>query len=388
MSFLLNEWYVAAFAHEVRADAPFARTLLGRPVVLYRDAAQRAIALDDRCAHRFAPLSKGRVVDGALECPYHGLRFGASGQCVHNPHGDGRVPAGAHVRTYPAIERYGAVWFWPGDPQRADASLLPSFPFVDPDTAFMQDGYLLTRAHYQLSADNLLDLSHFQFLHPDTLGSEAIARGEVQSGSLGDTVWVRRLAHDEVLPPFVANGFGIPPGTRVDRWMDVRWTPPGLLSIMVGVTPAGMPREAGLIAPSAHWLTPETERTTHYFFAFGLPKEMGEAGRELVRYAVDGLMKPFEQEDLPMLEAQQRNLGDNDFWALQPALLPLDAGAIRARRVMERLLAEERAAGAAGVAGVAQGPVSQMPGQTPASETAATQTVPVESLRRSSCAAA
>lgn len=342
MSFLLNAWYVAAFAHEVHARKPFARTLLGRPVVLYRDAEQRALVLDDRCAHRFAPLSQGRIVDGALECPYHGLRFSASGQCVHNPHGDGRVPAGAKVHAYPALERYGAIWFWPGDPARADAALLPPFPFVDPAVNITHDGYLHTRAHYQLSADNLLDLSHFQFLHPDTLGSEAIARGDVQSGNLDDIVWVRRSAYDEALQPFVAQGFGIAPGTRVDRWMDVRWTPPGLLSIVVGVTAAGMPREAGLIAPSAHWLTPETERTTHYFFAFGLPNEMGEAARGLVRYAVEGLMKPFECEDLPMLEAQQNNLGDNDFWAMQPALLPIDAGAIRARRVMERLIAAER----------------------------------------------
>jgi hypothetical protein len=103
-----------------------------------------------------------------------------------------------------------------------------------------------------------------------------------------------------------------------------------------------MPREAGRIAPSAHWLTPETARTTHYFFAFGLPASMGEAGRELVRYAVDGLMKPFEREDLPMLEAQQQNLGDTDFWDAQPALLPIDQGAIRARRIMERMIASER----------------------------------------------
>jgi vanillate O-demethylase monooxygenase subunit len=119
-----------------------------------------------------------------------------------------------------------------------------------------------------------------------------------------------------------------------------------------------MPREAGLIAPSAHWLTPETECTTHYFFAFGLPSEMGDAARGLVRYAVEGLMKPFECEDLPMLEAQQKNLGDNDFWAMQPALLPIDAGAIRARRVMERLIAAEQGANAAQPRTIAITPVA------------------------------
>ncbi len=341
MSFLLNAWHVAAFSTEIAADRPLARTLLDQPVVMYREADGTPVVLDDRCAHRFAPLSRGKIVDGSLECPYHGLRFGATGQCVHNPHGDGRIPSGARVRRFPSVERYGAVWFWPGEPSAANAASIPAFPFVERDTNITHDGYLLTRANYQLSADNLLDLSHFQFLHPDTLGSEAMASGDVQSGGVGDTVWIRRTTEREVLPPFVAQGFGIPEGMPVDRWMDVRWSPPGLLSIVVGVTPAGMPREAGLISPSAHWLTPETATTTHYFFSFGLPNDMGAAGQELVRYAVDGLMKPFEHEDLPMLEAQQIRMAGREFWSMQPALLPIDTGAIRARRVMERLLAEE-----------------------------------------------
>ncbi|MBB3000388.1 vanillate O-demethylase monooxygenase subunit [Paraburkholderia tropica] len=343
MSFLLNAWYVAAFSDELNGATPLARTLLDRPVVLYRDSEGAAHALDDRCAHRFAPLSRGRVVGGVLECPYHGLRFDGAGRCVHNPHGDGRVPAQAHVRAYPVVERFGAVWFWPGEAARADIALLPAFDFVDPAQNHTHHGYLKTRAHYQLSADNLLDLSHFQFLHPDTLGSEAIASGDVQSGSLGETVWVRRAVFGEILQPFVADGFGIAAGTCVDRWMDVKWTPPGLLTIVVGVTGAGQPREAGRIAPSAHWLTPETACTTHYFFAFGLPKAMGDEGRALVRYAVEGLMKPFELEDLPMLEAQQACIGEADFWAAQPALLPIDRGAIRARRIMESMIVAERA---------------------------------------------
>ncbi|MDR3096683.1 MAG: aromatic ring-hydroxylating dioxygenase subunit alpha [Paraburkholderia sp.] len=351
MSFLLNAWYVAAFADELNGATPLARTLLERPIVLYRDAKGQACALDDRCAHRFAPLSSGRVVDGVLESPSHGLRFDGSGRCVHNPHGDGRVPAQAQVRTYPVLERFGAIWFWPGDPQCADRARLAGFDFVDPATHFTHHGYLKTRAHYQLSADNLLDLSHFQFLHPDTLGSEAIARSDVQAGSLGETVWVRRSVFKETLQPFVANGFGVPAGSCVDRWMDVKWTPPGLLTIVVGVTAEGTPRESGRIAPSAHWLTPETARTTHYFFAFGLPTAMGDAGRELVRYAVEGLMRPFEREDLPMLEAQQARIGDTDFWDARPALLPIDRGAIRARRIMEGLITAEREGRAPGNAG-------------------------------------
>ena len=158
MSFLWNAWYVAALACEVNSNRPLARTLLGEAVVLYRDQVGQAVALSDRCPHRFAPLHRGRIHQGVLECPYHGLRFDGSGHCVHNPHGDGRIPPTAQVRSFPLQERYGMVWIWMGEAQHAaQADLLP-FEYLNPEHNVTASGYLRTRAHYQLSADNLLDL--------------------------------------------------------------------------------------------------------------------------------------------------------------------------------------------------------------------------------------
>ncbi len=349
MAFLHDAWYVAAFSKEVTTGSPFSRTLLNRPVVLYRDEHGAVVALDDRCPHRFAPLSRGRVVDGALECPYHGLRFGATGNCVFNPHGDGKLPSAATVRRYPTRERYGAVWIWPGKPELADSVPLRDFPFLEPDGYFTSEGYLLTQANYQLSADNLLDLSHFQYLHPDTLGSDSMASAALRHADDGDKVWVCRETRAEMLQPFVAQAFSVAPGKRADRGLDVRWEPPGLLTIVVRVRETDAPLEATRVGISAHWLTPETEASTHYFFAFGLPREMGEAGAALVQSSVEGLMAPFRDEDLPMLEAQQRAIGAHEFWAMRPVLLSIDAGAIRARRIMEHLIANESATGDAGV---------------------------------------
>ena len=355
MAFLYNAWYVAAFSKEVTAQSPFSRMLLDRPVVLYRDGSGAAVALDDRCPHRFAPLSRGRVVDGALECPYHGLRFASTGKCIFNPHGDGRIPSAAGVRRYPTRERYGAIWIWPGNPELADAVPLREFSFLEPEQYFTGEGYLLTGANYQLSADNLLDLSHFQYLHPNTLGSDTLARGTLQSSDDGEKVWVCRQASAELLQPFVAQGFGVSPGKRADRELHVRWEPPGLLTVMVRVRETDAPPETTRVGMSAHWLTPETESSTHYFFALGLPREMGEEGRTLVQSSVEGLMAPFRDEDLPMLEAQQRAIGTRDFWAMAPVMLSIDAGAIRSRRIMERLIASDGAAFDTELCGVLRG---------------------------------
>jgi vanillate O-demethylase monooxygenase subunit len=342
MPFLRNAWYVAAWSRELDDGEPVQRTLLGESVVLFRDSQGRGVALANRCPHRFAPLGGGKVRGDAIECPYHGLQFDRTGRCVHNPHGDGRIPSAAQVRSYPTMERYGALWIWMGEPQRASDTALPAFDYLDERENETSNGYLLTKAHYQLSADNLLDLSHFQFLHPQTLGTQQMAaQGDATFEHIGDTVWSRRLCRNEHLQEFVANAYGVPPGMAVDRRLNVRWDAPGLMSIEVGVTIAGMPPEFGRVSFSGHFLTPESQSSTHYFFGFGLPKAMGEAARALVEYAVHGLMTPFKQEDLPMLEAQQHAIGDGDFWAARPVMLSIDGAAVRARRIMERKLAQE-----------------------------------------------
>ncbi len=80
--FLKNAWYVAAWDHEVTADKPFGRILINEPVVLYRTRAGKAVALEDRCCHRFAPLSMGRLEGDELRCMYHGLKFAPDGRCT------------------------------------------------------------------------------------------------------------------------------------------------------------------------------------------------------------------------------------------------------------------------------------------------------------------
>ena len=110
--YLRNAWYVAGWADEL-ADSPQAKTFLDEPVALFRDGEGVAHAIAGRCPHRFAPLGHGQVVDGALQCPYHGLRFDGAGACVFNPHENGVVPEGlgaASIRWPSATPCSGSGW--------------------------------------------------------------------------------------------------------------------------------------------------------------------------------------------------------------------------------------------------------------------------------------
>ena len=92
--FVRNQWYIAAFRRDV-STIPTRRVMLGEPVVLYRTPNGAAVALEDRCVHREAPLSMGTVLpSGALQCLYHGMQFDQAGVCVHIPE-QSSIPARA-----------------------------------------------------------------------------------------------------------------------------------------------------------------------------------------------------------------------------------------------------------------------------------------------------
>lgn len=204
--------------------------------------------------------------------------------------------------------------------------------------------YLLAEAEYQLETDNILNLSHIELLHPGTLGSDAVKQAQSDVQQEGHTVYSRRLTRNETLMPSLAQRYGIPEDQLVDRWLDTRWNAPAVMELWVGVAPAGSPdpRAVGKQVPFIHLFTPETATTAHYWFATSYPKRMGEEGRRRAESDVQYLRGPFASEDLPMLEAQQEAIGEQDFWAMKPILLPGDAAAVRARRVLAALIKAEQ----------------------------------------------
>src|ERR1700733_6586862 len=167
MMFLRNCWYAAGWSKDIGA-ALLPRRLLDEPVVLFRTSDGTVAALEDRCCHRAAPLSRGVLEDGVVQCGYHGLKFDRSGACVEIP-GQAHVPSDVRVRSYPVVERWNVAWIWMGDPAKADAAKIPDLAWLDDPAWRITPGYLHLNANYQLLTDNLLDLTHVSYLHKRTL---------------------------------------------------------------------------------------------------------------------------------------------------------------------------------------------------------------------------
>ncbi len=330
--FLRDQWYVAAGAEEVGRD-PFPRIMLGEPVVLYRREDGTPVALEDRCCHRRAPLHRGRLVGDALQCGYHGFTFDTDGKCVWVP-GQSRVPPDARVASYPVVEKHKWLWLWMGEPARADAALIPDFHWQD-DPAWAATGtHLPIACHYQLIVDNLLDLSHVAFIHADTIGTEdSDAKLAVEHGD--DFVRLTRHATDVPMPPIYTKlGFE----GRMDQTKVMSFAPPAFVWIDI----SSVERKAdGHNAKSAHLnilnaITPETETTSHYFWASARDFDTDNAA--FTDFMFRETAKAFDQ-DRDILEAQQGCID------LDPACRTVDvsgdAGGLHARCIVGRLMEEQ-----------------------------------------------
>lgn len=325
--FLRNSWYVAAWDREI-SRTPLARVLLNEAVVLYRKEDGTPVALEDRCCHRQLPLSMGKVEGNDLRCGYHGLKFDSSGKCIEIP-GQASIPPQAKVRSYPILERYNWVWIWMGDPARADPGLIPNWWWADhAEWAFTRPDRVRLECNYQLIADNVLDVTHLAYVHATSIGASSITEFPASVEREERLVRLTRWIRDRPPPPLYQRAGGF--AGNVDRWQIVEHIPPCFTVNFGGVQDSG--KRIDLMALSAP--TPETERSTHYFFGFVRNFGLGDAQTENI-CCVD-MVKVFN-EDFPVLEAQQLNM-DLKHSRIDIAV---DAAPMAARRMLQSLIQKE-----------------------------------------------
>ena len=343
-AFLMNCWYVAAWDHELHDGKILARTLLNKPVVLFRGESGNYVALDDRCCHRAAPLSMGRLEGDCIRCMYHGLKFDDSGTCVEIP-GQDRIPPTFTVYSYPIEERNHLIWIWMGDPALADPDLILDYlPLGDPNWRGLP-GYLHYDANYLLIVDNLSDIGHLAFVHTNTLGGSEEYAYVSKPNLVEREPWGFRLERwhrDADAPPYHQKVIS-DRTAKVDRRNATEVHAPGIFLMETMFSPAGSGDESleggARQYRNSQYMTPETASSTHFFWNY-----MHNFDLDNPNIAVslrDSLIEAFH-EDKALIEAQQTKLENDPSFRLR--VLGADEGLTHVRQILQKRIDAERAA--------------------------------------------
>ncbi len=348
--FVRRCWYVAAWGHELAQGTLISRTIINEPLVLYRVQDGGVVALEDRCCHRFAPLSAGRLEGDDVRCMYHGLKYNRSGACIEVP-GQSVIPPKARVRSFPVVEKHGWIWVWMGEPALASEELIP--PAVGPaDPKWtLRCGHMDYEANYQLINDNLTDFTHLSYVHPKSFGtSEEFARTRPNVARIPRGIRVQRWVSNPV-----AADSGSPlskdNGAYAERevWQTYDYLAPGILLMYNGLYPTGTADRLRRREPrpedgepldenfTSQAVTPMTAASSRYFYSWGPRARQGSAP---VADMMLELAKVAFAEDKTVIEAQQRIINFDPH--RQELLTSADLGPVQMRRVIEELLNAER----------------------------------------------
>lgn len=185
-----NYWYPVEFDKNIAKGQIIEVRFWGQtPVAVYRDEGGRLHAIENRCAHRQLPLTVGLVRGSRVICPYHGWEYNGAGELVHVPHDlFGKKMPRCKLRSYPLRVRYGLVWIFFGDAERAHEVAMPEIPELEgpnPWASFPVD--FTWKAHHSMLIDNVSDFTH-EFLHRKykPFSNAKLKRLE----TIGDTVYV------------------------------------------------------------------------------------------------------------------------------------------------------------------------------------------------------
>lgn len=330
-----NCWWVAAYADEV-GRTPLARWLLDTPVVLYRTEEGGVVALEDRCPHRQAPLSIGKLRGDAIECGYHGFQFGPSGRCVRVPSMSSPPPIG--VEAYPVREIGPLIWIYLGDPSRLDDVPPPPELAWTRDSGFaIRKGRIEIAANYLLLKENVLDLTHFGYVHAATFQiTDWVDAPKVEKN--GDTVTYRQEFLGTPLIPGMAIPLGLEPGTPWNRINSGSLLSP---AVQEGRTdfcdPDRTEPPTGRVR-FAHLTTPIDQENMHYFYVFGRDFAREDAAMDMFEQMV---IKGFKEDEFVLEQVQSIMSRKPRRGSQGERSVRADAAGIEARRIIEGWMARE-----------------------------------------------
>ncbi|MER5438276.1 aromatic ring-hydroxylating dioxygenase subunit alpha [Streptomyces sp. NPDC002790] len=330
--FARDQWYVAAWSKEVGREL-LGRTILGEPIAFYRTEAGEPVALADRCVHRRYPLSASGLDGDRVVCGYHGFTYDTTGTCVFVP-GQKRVPRTARVSSYPVAEVDGMVWVWVGDPERADASVIPRAPHLVADGFVTVEGMEPIDADFMLLVDNLMDLSHETYLHGGYIGTPEVAETPIATEVDEESGIVRVSRHmkDAECPPFYARSTGIE--GRIDRRQDIEYHAPCLYLLHSTISPSGQETPA-FRTEITYAITPSSPGKVYDFWA--VSRDFATEDDEVTTFLRD-FNHTVVMQDVDALNLLQRTL-DTEPEGYQELSINIDTGGLAARRILGKLAA-------------------------------------------------
>ena len=171
-------WYPVGFRQDLPPNKPYGFSLYDEPFVIYRNKQGKLVCLTDRCPHRAAKLSSGQIIDGRLECLYHGWQFNSQGKCLHIPQiqSDAKIPTSACVKSFAVIEKQGMIWVWAGEAEAANEEDIPTIPNL------YKPGFVYNDKISELPVDigyvieHMLDPAHIHIAHANNQGNRLQAQ--------------------------------------------------------------------------------------------------------------------------------------------------------------------------------------------------------------------
>ena len=333
----MNCWWVAAFSDEVTQDF-LPRWLCDTPVLLYRKENGDIAAIENRCPHRSAPLHLGCRKGDDVECGYHGFTFSPAGDCVRVPSMKTPPPA-VRIRSFPTIESRPFVWIYLGDPAKIEQVPPPHvLDWVSEDSFAVRYGRMDIAANYLLLKENVLDLTHFGYVHAKSFKVTDWVDAPRLTGE-GDVCGYHQSFTASPLAPVFAEPMGLEPGTPYDRENYGSFVDPALQIAAVDLIDPDSKAITGKFRVS-HATTPIDQTHMLYFWVSG--RDYGTS---------EGEMDAFQQltelgfaEDETMIEAvqamQSRDPRPTD--QLEKSV-KADGPGVQARRIVQRWMDRESA---------------------------------------------
>jgi vanillate O-demethylase monooxygenase subunit len=332
-TFVRDQWYVAAFGHELGRDL-LGRTILGEPIVFYRSESGEPVALADRCVHRRFPLSESRLDGDRIVCGYHGFEYDADGRCVRVP-SQPNVPHGVCVRRFSVHEDPPFVWIWLGDAGAAGLRPPPRLPWLASDGWASSGESFRVEANYLLLHEHALDLTHIFVTHP-----EKVPPGLASLPPLDEVeVSEMSVAYSRVLPParlaeWEAEATHLSGDAQYVRREQGTFVSPALHVGRYAIEADDHVYEHYRIQA----FTPETVDATRVFLQVARNYAIDRA------HVTDHLRAMFHElavEDKALVEKVQAHRALEPWAARRDVNVTADRAAMKARRVAQAMVAEE-----------------------------------------------